>query len=350
MEEKASKQSKKVSKSTARFVVVNESHIGQRIDNFLMRELKDVPRSYVYRILRKGEVRVNKKRIKPVYKLQDGDSVRIPPVFLPDKQPTNIAPASLLEEIKASIILEDEDIIFINKPSGLAVHGGSGVRYGLIESFRQLRTDLPFIELVHRLDKETSGIVMLAKNRQTLLQLHEMMKQGAFNKYYQTLIKGEWSGGTRIIKNQLQRQQGRRQKVQVVAFDDQAENNLASNHNGKARKTKNSKNKTGKESISIFSPIQVYKGFTLMKVELLTGRMHQIRAQLADLNHPVIGDSQYGDFGLNREAKKQFSLKRLFLHAYHLEFTLAKSGKVYNCKIPLAEDLTQVIKSLNLGY
>ena len=336
MAEKISKQSKKQSKSTARFIVINEIYIGQRIDNFLMRELKDVPRSYIYRILRKGEVRVNKKRIKPVYRLKDGDSVRIPPVFLPDKQPVNIAPASLLKEIETAIILEDEDIIFINKPSGLAVHGGSGVRYGLIESFRQLRTDLPFIELVHRLDKETSGIVMLAKNRQTLLQLHEMMKQGAFNKYYQTLIRGEWSGGTKTIKNQLQRQQGRQQKVQVVSSDAQSESSA------------NGKSKMGKDSISIFSPIQVYKGFTLMKAELLTGRMHQIRAQLANLNHPVMGDSQYGDFSLNREVKKQFGLKRLFLHAYHLKFTLSKSGKVYNCKIPLANDLTKVIKSLNL--
>jgi len=334
MEEQAPKSTKRLTKSSVRFVVVNQNHVDQRIDNFLMRELKDVPKSYVYRILRKGEVRVNKKRIKPMYKLKDGDSVRIPPVFLPDKQPVNDAPASLMQDLKDAILLEDANLIFINKPSGLAVHGGSGVRYGLIESFRQLRTDLPFIELVHRLDKETSGIVMLAKNRQTLLELHQMMQQGGFNKYYLTLIKGEWYGGTRKIKNILQRQRGRQKKVQVVSSDVVRAEDIE----GKA--------KAGKESTSIFSPVQVFKGFTLMKVELLTGRMHQIRAQLVDLNHPVMGDTQYGDFALNREVKKRFGLKRLFLHAYHLRFTLPSTGKAYNVKIPLANDLAEVIKGL----
>lgn len=335
MEEQASKCSENPAKSSVKFIVVNQNHAGQRIDNFLMRELKDVPKSYIYRILRKGEVRVNKKRIKPVYKLKDGDSVRIPPVFLPEKQSVNIAPESLLNELQAAILLEDDDLIFVNKPSGIAVHGGSGVRYGLIESFRQLRSDLPFIELVHRLDKETSGIVMLAKNRQSLLELHQMMQQGGFKKLYQTLVKGEWKGGTRKIKNFLQRQQGRQQKVQVVSAD--ANSGVGLEEGAKA----------GKESISIFSPISVYNGFTLMNVELLTGRMHQIRTQLADMGHPVLGDSQYGDFALNREFKKCYALKRLFLHAYHLEFTLPKSGKKYYCEIPLASDLAKVIKSVN---
>ena len=330
MEKPATKSISKGLKRTVKFVSIDANHAGQRIDNFLMHELKDVPRSYVYRILRKGEVRVNKKRIKPLYKLKDGDSVRIPPVFLVEKQSQKNAPLSLLKKIKASIILEDDDMIFINKSSGLAVHGGSGVQFGLIETFRELRPELPFIELVHRLDKETSGIVMLAKNRQTLLELHQMMKQGGFNKYYQTLIKGEWQGGTRKIKNKLQRQQGRQQKVKVVS-----ENSL--NEDGKA-----------KESISIFSPIKVYKGFTLMKVELLTGRMHQIRTQLADQGHPVLGDSHYGDFSLNRELKKTIGLKRLFLHAYHLEFSLPKTAKVYVCKIPLTDDLKDVIKQLEM--
>jgi len=331
MEEQAPNDSKKPVKSNVRFVVINENQVGQRIDNFLMRELKDVPKSYVYRILRKGEVRVNKKRIKPVYKLKDGDSVRIPPLFLPDKQAPNIAPASLLKELQTAILEEDDDLIFINKPSGLAVHGGSGIRFGLIESFRQLRPELPFIELVHRLDKETSGIVMLAKNRQTLLELHQMMKQRGFNKYYQTLIKGEWMGGSQKITNLLQHQRGRQKKVQVVSPENQYE----------------IKNNNAKESISIFSPIQIYHDFTLMKVELLTGRMHQIRTQLADLGHPVMGDTQYGDFALNREIKKHTGLKRLFLHAYHLQFTLPSSGKYYNCKIPLASDLEKIVRSLN---
>jgi 23S rRNA pseudouridine955/2504/2580 synthase len=315
-------------KHSTRFVEVTSAHAGQRIDNYLMRELKDVPKSYIYRILRKGEVRVNKKRIKQTYKLIDGDTVRIPPVFLPEKQETPTAPESLLKSLEASIILEDDDLILINKPSGMAVHGGSGVRYGLIESFRQLRPNMPFVELVHRLDKETSGIVMLAKNRNALLELHDLLKNksrgNGIEKYYQTLVKGHWHGGERHIKNNLQREQGRKQKVRVI--DD-----------GKSE---------GKASESIFTPITKYLDHTLLKVKLITGRMHQIRTQLAELNHPILGDSQYGDFSLNREVKKQLGLKRLFLHAYHLKFTLTSSGKRYDCEIPLADDQLKTLDKL----
>ncbi len=308
-----------------RFVTIDASHAGQRIDNFLLRELKDTPRSYVYRILRKGEVRVNKKRAKPTLKLQDQDIVRIPPVYLPVKEKQETVPKSFLDTLSESIIHEDDDIILINKSSGLAVHGGSGVRFGLIESFRQLRPELPFVELVHRLDKETSGIVMLAKSRGVLLELHEMLKQKQINKFYQTLILGKWQGGKQHIKNHLQRNRGSKQKVRVV-------------------KDKNSDK--AKESESIFRPIKLYQQYSLMEVELLTGRMHQIRTQLADLGNPVMGDSQYGDFAANRAAKKDIGLKRLFLHAYHLNFKLNSSGKVYDYKIDLPKELTAVIEQL----
>ena len=327
MEKPAENQQQHQKKQSARFVEVTNAHAGQRIDNYLMRELKDVPKSYIYRILRKGEVRVNKKRIKQTYKLIVGDTVRIPPVFLPEKQATPTAPDSLLKSIDAAIIFEDDDLIFINKPSGMAVHGGSGVRYGLIESFRQLRPNMPFVELVHRLDKETSGIVMLAKNRTALLDLHTLLKakrsEGGIEKYYQTLVKGYWHGGERHIKNKLQREQGRKQKVRVVEGLEQ-----------------------GKASESIFSPITKYPSHTLLKVKLITGRMHQIRSQLAELDQPILGDSQYGDFALNREVRKQFGLKRLFLHAYHLKFTLSSSGKQYDCEIPLADDLNKTLEKI----
>lgn len=310
-----------------RFVTIDENHAGQRIDNFLLREIKEAPRSYIYRILRKGEVRVNKKRAKPVLKLNDGDIVRIPPIFLEEKPKQAKAPNAILKAINDSIILEDNDLILINKPSGLAVHGGTGQKYGLIESFRQLRPNMPFVELVHRLDKETSGIVMLAKSRGVLLELHEMLKDKKINKYYQTLALGKWQGGVQHIKNNLQRQQGRQQKMKVV---EDSENS--------------------KHSESIFYPIHCYKQestfYSLLEVELLTGRMHQIRTQLADRGTPVMGDSQYGDFAENREAKKQFGLKRLFLHAFHLQFTLASNGKTYDCQIPLADDLIAVINKL----
>ncbi len=329
MKEASTNNSKTTPKNTCmqkvKMVTVDVAHAGQRIDNFLLRELKDVPRSYIYRILRKGEVRVNKKRAKPVLKLKDGDIVRIPPVFLPEKSKTTVVPESFLKTLEQSIILEDGDLILINKPSGLAVHGGSGLRYGLIESFRQLRPNMPFVELVHRLDKETSGIVMLAKSRAVLLELHGMLKDKTINKYYQTLTLGKWQGGATRVKNVLQRQQGKQQKVRV----------LESNEADK-----------GKKAESIFSPLQIFQHYSLLEVELLTGRMHQIRTQLADRGNPVMGDSQYGDFAANREAKKRLGLKRLFLHAYHLQFNLASSGKNYDCKIPLADDLSAIIEKL----
>ena len=320
---------KVVANNKVRLVTIDMSHAGQRIDNFLLRELKDAPRTFVYRILRKGEVRINKKRAKPLQRLIEGDIVRIPPVFLPEKSEAHVVPESLLKKIDASIIFEDEDLIFINKPSGLAVHGGSGIRYGLIESFRALRPTIPFVELVHRLDKETSGIVMLAKSRSVLLELHEMLKQKSISKYYQTLILGKWQGGSAHIKNSLQRQQGKQQKVRVLNDEDADKGKLAE---------------------SIFTPLTVFtkdnQFFSLLKVELLTGRMHQIRTQLADKGTPVLGDAQYGDFAANREAKKQLGLKRLFLHAYHLNFTLPSSGKKYDCEIPLADDLITVLEQL----
>lgn len=324
-------------KQSVRFVEITANHAGQRVDNFLMRELKDVPRSYVYRILRKGEVRVDKKRVKPPRKLVEGEVVRIPPVFLPEKTDVGQAPERLLTKIKNAILLEDDDLIFINKPSGLAVHGGTGVKFGLIESFRQLRPELPFVELVHRLDKETSGIVMLAKNRTTLLALHELMKTSQIEKHYQTLVKGRWQGGRQHIKNQLKKQRGEKQKMRVVSDDSADTTSVKSD----------TKSKTAE---SFFSPLQHFStvngDYSLLKVELITGRMHQIRTQLADMGFPLLGDSQYGDFALNRDIKKKLGLKRLFLHAYYLKFELPHNKQRYEFEIPLADDLNEVIKGL----
>lgn len=324
-------------KQAVRFVEITASHAGQRIDNFLMRELKNVPRSYVYRILRKGEVRVDKKRVKPPRKLLEGEVVRIPPVFLPEKTAVAKAPENLLTQIKKAILLEDDDLIFINKPSGLAVHGGTGVKFGLIESFRQLRPELPFVELVHRLDKETSGIVMLAKNRPTLLALHELMKTSQIEKHYQTLVKGRWQGGRQHIKNQLKKQRGEKQKMRVVSNEFDAADNTKSN----------TKSKTAE---SFFSPLQHFSisngDYSLLKVELITGRMHQIRTQLADMGFPLLGDSQYGDFALNRDVKKKLGLKRLFLHAYYLKFELPHNKQTYEFEIPLADDLQKTIEKI----
>ena len=308
-------------KQGVRFVIVTEANQGQRIDNFLMRELKNVPRSYIYRILRKGEVRVDKKRVKPTRKLNIGESVRIPPMLLPDKKQSKQAPQQLLKQLEQATLLEDKDLILINKPAGLAVHGGTGSLYGLIESFRQLRPTLPFVELAHRLDKDTSGIVILAKNRNALLSLHDLFKSGGIDKYYQTLVYGQWTAGRQYVRNTLVHERGRKQKVQVQ--------------------------QGGKVAESIFYPRKKFANMTLLEVKLLTGRMHQIRTQLASLDFPVLGDTQYGNFALNRKVKKTIGLKRLFLHAFRVEFKLPFSGKTYYQEIPLAEDLQQVISNLD---
>lgn len=307
-------------KQSVRFVTVTEFNEGQRIDNFLMRELKNVPRSYIYRILRKGEVRIDKKRAKPTRKLLIGEIVRIPPMVLPEQKKTTQAPQQLLNQLEKAILLEDQDLILINKPAGLAVHGGTGSPYGLIEAFRQLRQNLPFVELAHRLDKETSGIVILAKNRKALLSLHELFKSGGIDKYYQTLVHGQWKLGKQRVSNTLLKERGRKQKVQVQ--------------------------EGGKLATSIFYPKKIFADTTLMEVKLLTGRMHQIRTQLADKDFPILGDSQYGNFALNREYKKNLGLKRLFLHSFRVKFKLPLSGKTYQQEIPLAPDLREVLSKL----
>lgn len=306
-------------KKAVSFKTITENHAGQRIDNFLMRELKNVPRSHIYRIIRKGEVRVNKKRIKPPRKLAFGDVVRVPPIHITLIDPT-IASERLLKQLEQAIVLEDEYLIIINKPTGLAVHGGSNIPIGLIEAMRQLRSDLPYLELAHRLDRSTSGLVLLAKSRPALQDLHTLFKSGGIDKRYLTLVAGQWQGGVKHIKNELSRAKEGRKKVQVKAG--------------------------GKWAESIFTPRHSYKESTLLEVTLLTGRMHQIRTQLAHLGLPVIADDQYGDFALNRQYKKCYGIKRLFLHAYHVKCHLPTLGQDYAIEIPLADDLQQMLDKI----
>jgi 23S rRNA pseudouridine955/2504/2580 synthase len=305
-------------KKAVSFKTITEHHAGQRIDNFLMRELKNVPRSHVYRIIRKGEVRVNKKRAKPANKLAFGDVVRIPPIHIALIDPA-IASKMLLKQLEQAIVLEDEHLLVINKPTGLAVHGGSNIPIGLIEAMRQLRPELPYLELAHRLDRSTSGLVLLAKSRQALQDLHTLFKTGGIDKRYLTFVAGQWQGGVKHIKNELLREHSGRKKVQVKAG--------------------------GKIAESIFTPREYYSDSTLLEVKLLTGRMHQIRAQLAHLGLPVIGDDQYGDFALNRQYKKTHGIKRLFLHAYRIKCRLPTSGQDYTIEIPLANDLQKALNS-----
>lgn len=300
--------------------IVTEHEAGQRIDNFLLKYLKKVPKSVIYRILRKGEVRINKKRVKPERKLDIGDEIRIPPVRVEEKTEPLSAPQVLLDKIEASVLLEDDHLIVLNKPAGLPVHGGSGVKHGLIESFRQLRPNLPFVELVHRLDRDTSGIILLAKSRKVLNALHTQLRDGGIEKHYRALVAGKWKGGTQHLVTDLERSGGSRQKIQVTEED-------------------------GKSAESVFSPLLITPECSLLDVQILTGRMHQIRVQLAHLGYPIIGDDRYGDFTLNREYKKS-GLKRLFLHAASLEFMLDLSGQKYQLKAPLPDDLQQLLKQV----
>lgn len=304
------------------YYVVTEHEAGQRIDNFLLKYFKKVPKSVIYRIVRKGEVRVDKKRIKPDYKLGLGEEIRIPPVKTDLEVLPQEAPQVLLDLIEASVLMEDDYLIVINKPAGLPVHGGSGVKNGLIEAFRQLRPNLPFVELVHRLDRDTSGLVLLAKSRKVLSAMHELMREGgAVIKQYKALVAGEWNEGVQHVITDLRRTDAPgRHKVQVV--DD----------NGKAAE-------------SIFRSDTVMKGCTLMDVQILTGKMHQIRVQLAHMGYPILGDDRYGDFAMNREYKT-LGLKRLFLHAAYLEFMLEMNGHKYRLEASLPDELKQVMRTL----
>ncbi|MEZ5476395.1 MAG: RluA family pseudouridine synthase [Thiolinea sp.] len=302
---------------------VTEHEAGQRIDNFLLKHFKKAPKSLIYRIVRKGEVRVDKKRVKPDRKLVLGEQIRIPPVQLEasaeaaGKVPE--ASAALLEQLEAAILLEDDYVIVLNKPAGLPAHGGSGHRLGVIEAFRQLRPNLPFVELAHRLDRDTSGLLVLAKSRPVLNALHELLRSGGMKKHYRALVAGQWREGVQHIVTDLQRHAGRR-KMQVVDDD-------------------------GKAAESIFTPHTVMKRCSLLDVQILTGRMHQIRVQLAHMGYPILGDDRYGDFTLNREYRP-LGLKRLFLHAAYLEFMLDMNGRKYRLEAPLPDDLRQILSRM----
>jgi 23S rRNA pseudouridine955/2504/2580 synthase len=304
-----------------RIVDVTRDEAGQRIDNFLARYLKGVPRSHIYRILRRGEVRVNSSRIRAQYKVKSGDKVRIPPVRVtPDKE--NTTPAKRLLEIEDSILLENTHLLVIDKPAGVAVHGGSGISHGIIEALRLIRPDAPYLELVHRLDRETSGCLIIAKRRSALRALHEQLRAGRMNKRYLALVRDHWPGGSRAVavalrKNQLQG--GER----VVRVDDQ-----------------------GKEAVTLFHPVSLHGPASLVDVELKTGRTHQIRVHAAHIGHPLAGDEKYGDDEFNR-IMKGYGLRRLFLHAHRIEFTDPGSGEVVDVSTPPGQDLKQVLDALD---
>lgn len=306
---------------TARIIDVAAADEGQRIDNYLLTQLKGVPKSRIYRILRTGEVRVNSGRIKPTYRIKAGDAIRIPPIRVSGDEAPARPGDRMLARVAASILYEDKGLLVVNKPPGLAVHGGSGLSYGLIEALRALRPEAPFLELGHRLDRDTSGCLVIAKKRSVLRTFHELLREGGSDKRYLALLKGCWRGGERRVEAPLLKnvtQSGERM-VKVAP--------------------------EGKPALTIFRPLTVYKGATLVEAELITGRTHQVRVHAAHIGHPIAGDDKYGDEAFNKRMA-ELGLKRLFLHASALSFTLPESGQVVSVSAPLGDELRAVLDRL----
>jgi 23S rRNA pseudouridine955/2504/2580 synthase len=308
-------------KSPLQMRTITEEEAGQRIDNFLMRHFKSVPRSRVYRLLRKGEVRVNKKRVDAEYRMAAGDEVRLPPVRLEASEEPGRPSTSLQELIEKSVIFQDKHLLVINKPPGVAVHGGSGMSFGVIEALRASRPR-ETLELVHRLDRDTSGCLCVARDRATLVALHALIRESGMHKTYLGLVSGSWQLGTKRIDAPLAtdgRSHGERH-VRVAA--------------------------AGKNSVSVFKPVQFFaSAATLMEVDIPTGRTHQIRVHAAFAGHPLLGDDKYGDRDRNAEFK-HLGLKRIFLHAQSVAFDWPGSGVPFHASAPLPDDLAAVLDAI----
>jgi 23S rRNA pseudouridine955/2504/2580 synthase len=304
-----------------RQVEVGERGDGQRLDNFLGRILGDVPRTHIFRVIRKGEVRVNGKRAKPDTRLQASDRVRVPPVRTGASAPPRRASTTMVDSVNAAIIHEDPRLLVIDKPAGLAVHGGSGVSFGVIEALRAARPD-ETLELVHRIDRDTSGLLLVARKPAALRTLHALMREGQVEKKYLALVKGKWELGAKRIDIPL------RTDIRV----------------GGERTVK--AHASGKEAVSHFKPVQFFgKKASLVEVSLETGRTHQIRVHAAHAGYPLAGDEKYGDAEFN-EKMKAAGLARMFLHAHQLSFVCPDTGVEFSASAPLPADLAAVIDAL----
>ena len=313
-----------LSKESVTLLTIDESGEAQRIDNFLFRHLKGVPKSHIYRILR-GEVRVNKKRVDQTYRLKLGDLLRIPPVRVAQKQ--EVAEV-YIPALELPIIYEDDALVVINKPAGLAVHGGSGVSFGVIEQMRRARPQAKFLELVHRLDRETSGVLLLAKKRSALTAMHEIMREGNSDKRYLTLVLGRWLNVKQHVKLPLHK------------FDTpQGEKRVMVRDGGQASHTIFTLQKS-------WAPQNDQMGFSLLEAQLKTGRTHQIRVHLSYLGFPIAGDDKYGDFACNKVLMKQ-GLKRMFLHAHSIAFAHPLTGEPMHLTAPLPKELESFIVKLD---
>src|SRR3989339_1866708 len=306
-------------KESVTFLEVNENGADQRIDNFLFRHLKGVPKSHVYRILRGGEVRVNKKRVDQTYRLKLGDLLRIPPIRVAEKHEPEQAH---IPAVEFPIIYEDDALVVVNKPSGVAVHGGSGVSFGVIEQLRRARSQAKFLELVHRLDRETSGVLLLAKKRSALTAMHEIMREGNSDKRYFTLVLGQWKNARQHVKLPLHKFDTPQGEKRVMVRED------------------------GQASHTIFTLQKSWPEFSLLEAQLKTGRTHQIRVHLAHLGFPIAGDDKYGDFASNKTLMKQ-GLKRMFLHAHSIAFAHPLTGEPMHISAPLPAELASFIAKLD---
>jgi 23S rRNA pseudouridine955/2504/2580 synthase len=309
-------------------MTVGEDSSGQRLDNFLIRELKGVPKTHIYRIIRSGEVRVNKGRAGADTRVEIGDVVRIPPVRVSESAAAKAARPAPAREFP--VLFEDEHLIAIDKPAGVAVHGGSGVSFGVIEQLRQARPDAKFLELVHRLDRETSGILLVAKKRSALTRLQDQFRGRETGKTYLALVSGSWPANKKVIDISLHKylQADGERRVKVVAKDDP----------------------DGMRAITLVKVAQRVSlplpagegrgegGFSLLEVTIKTGRTHQIRVHLASQGHPIVGDDKYGDFELNKALQKQ-GLKRMYLHAWRLQFDHPATGERIELLAPLPPEL-----------
>lgn len=305
-------------------VVIGEEQQGQRLDNFLIRHCKGVPKSHIYRILRSGEVRVNSRRVDATYRLVDGDNLRIPPIRVAER-PEVAAEEVAKQRIDLPILFEDEALLAIDKPEGVAVHGGSGVSFGVIEALRRQRPQAKFLELAHRLDRETSGILLVGKKRLALTALHDMFREhgeGA-DKRYLVLVKGRWMNNTQHVKLPLHKyltESGERR----VSIDP-----------------------GGKPSHTVFRLLARWQEASLLEAQLKTGRTHQIRVHLAHLGFPILGDEKYGDFAHNKALRKD-GLKRMALHAWRMAFRHPLSGTPLELKAPLPDSLQGYVAALSV--
>jgi 23S rRNA pseudouridine955/2504/2580 synthase len=321
-----------VSKNNVTLALVSAENEGQRLDNYLLRVCKGVPKSHVYRIIRSGEVRLNGKRVAASDRVKDGDILRIPPIRVAQKQEEIVAGAQIKADLP--VLYEDEALLAIDKPAGIAVHGGSGVSFGVIEALRRQRPQARFLELAHRLDRETSGLLLVGKKRSALTALHNMFREGGgsergsgrgVDKRYLLLVSGRWMEPLRNVKLPL---------CKYLLESGERRVRVASNASD------------GKPSHTIFRLLARWEHFSLLEAELRTGRTHQIRVHCAHLGFPIAGDEKYGDFALNRTLPKE-GLKRMFLHAWKMKLSHPLSGDEMALQAPLPEPLHRFLKTLS---